>query len=119
VPGSPLFWFAGYYQDRDWSQKSFTSDGLYYLSGDSARMDAEGYITFNGRADDLIKSAGYRIGPFEVESALVQHHAVAEAAVVGLPDSRRGQTVAAYVVLRPGMTATPELEHELSAFAKS
>ena len=68
----------------------------------SGRRDADGYFWFEGRADDVIKSAGYRIGPFEVESAILKHPAVAEAAVVGKPDALRGQIVKAFVVLKPG-----------------
>ena len=75
------------------------------ISGDLARRDADGYFWFEGRADDVIKSAGYRIGPFEVESAILAHPAVAEAAVVGKPDPRRGQIVKAFVVLRPDAAA--------------
>ena len=73
--------------------------------GDLARRDADGYFWFEGRADDVIKSAGYRIGPFEVESAILKHAAVAEAAVVGKPDALRGHIVKAYVVLKPGRAA--------------
>jgi acetyl-CoA synthetase len=82
-------------------------------SGDLGRRDADGYFWFEGRADDVIKSAGYRIGPFEVESALLAHPAVAEAAVVGVPDARRGHIVKAYVVLAPGRVPYPGLEDEL------
>jgi acetyl-CoA synthetase len=83
------------------------------ISGDLARRDADGYFWFEGRADDVIKSAGYRIGPFEVESAILAHPAVAEAAVVGKPDPRRGQIVKAFVVLRPDAAAAPGLADEI------
>jgi acyl-coenzyme A synthetase/AMP-(fatty) acid ligase len=73
--------------------------------GDLARRDADGYFWFEGRADDVIKSAGYRIGPFEVESALLEHDDVVESAVVGVPDALRGQIVKAFVVLAPGAAA--------------
>ena len=87
--------------------------------GDLARRDAEGYFWFEGRADDVIKSAGYRIGPFEVESAILKHPAVAEAAVVGKPDALRGQIVKAYVVLKPGRTALRGLETEIVDVVKT
>jgi acetyl-CoA synthetase len=88
------------------------------VTGDAARRDADGYVTFSGRADDVINSSGIRIGPFEVESALVGHPAVAEAAVVGKPDALRGEVVTAFVVVRPGVAATPELGAELGLFVK-
>lgn len=91
----------------------------WIVTGDLGRRDDEGYFWFEGRADDMIKSAGYRIGPFEVESALLKHPAVAEAAVVGAPDAMRGQIVKAFVVLRPGFSGSPELSDELAAAVKS
>ncbi len=81
-------------------------------------MDEEGFIYFSGRSDDIISSAGYRIGPFEVESALMGHEAVAEAAVVGIPDEQRGEIVKAFVVLRSGFEPIDELSRELSQFVK-
>ncbi len=95
----------GYYSLGYWGDPERTralSRGPWMTTGDLARRDADGYFWFEGRADDVIKSAGYRIGPFEVESALLAHPAVAEAAVVGVPDALRGQIVKAFVVLRPG-----------------
>src|SRR5439155_6575385 len=85
----------------------------WYLTGDRAARDAEGYYWFVGRADDVIKSASYRIGPFEVESALIEHPAVLEAAVVGKADSVRGQIVKAFVVLRKDRSPSEELKCEL------
>ena len=90
----------GYWNDEDRDREMYR--GAWLTCGDLARRDAEGYFWFEGRADDVIKSAGYRIGPFEVESAILKHPAVAEAAVVGKPDALRGQIVKAYVVLKPG-----------------
>jgi acetyl-CoA synthetase len=87
--------------------------GEWITCGDLARRDVEGYFWFEGRADDVIKSAGYRIGPFEVESAILKHPAVAEAAVVGKSDALRGQIVKAYVVLKPGRAAPRGLESEI------
>jgi len=86
--------------------------------GDLARRDPDGYFWFEGRADDVIKSAGYRIGPFEVESAILHHAAVAEAAVVGKPDALRGQIVKAYVVLKPGTKPRAGLEEEIVEVVK-
>ena len=90
----------------------------YYHTGDKAWMDEDGYFWFLGRVDDLIKSSGYRIGPFEVESALVAHPAVIEAAVTGVPDELRGQIVKATVVLAEGYTASDELTKELQNYVK-
>ena len=81
-------------------------------------MDEDGYFWFVGRADDVIKSSGYRIGPFEVESALIEHPAVAEAAVIGVPDEVRGQIVKAFVVLKPGYEPSQDLVKELQEHVK-
>jgi acetyl-CoA synthetase len=115
---SPLYWFRGYYNEPARTAERFGA-GRYYLTGDTASRDADGYFYFSGRADDIITSAGYRIGPFEVESALLAHPAVAEAAVIGTPDALRGQVVKALVVLRPGHSASEDLASELSQFVKS
>ena len=90
-----------------------------WRTGDRVRRDEDGYLYFESRADDIIISAGYRIGPFEVESALVSHQAVAEAAVVAAPDEERGSVVRAVVVLRDGYTPAPELARELQEHVKS
>ena len=90
----------------------------YYHTGDKAWMDEDGYFWFLGRTDDLIKSSGYRIGPFEVESALITHPAVVEAAVTGVPDPVRGQVVKATVVLASGYDPTDELVTELQLHVK-
>ena len=92
--------------------------GGWYLSGDLARRDADGYYWFIGRADDVIKSAGHLIGPFEVESALLEHPAVAEAAVIGAPDAVAGEIVKAFVSLTPGNTDSEELRLAIRAFAR-
>lgn len=89
------------------------------VTGDLARRDEEGYLWFEGRAGDMIKSAGYRIGPFEVESALLRHPAVAEAAVVGKPDELRGEIVKAWVTLRPGFSGSEALSSELVELVRS
>ncbi len=118
VTASTLFWFPGYYNDPKWTAERFTADGRYYLTGDAASKDDAGYFWFSGRDDDIIISAGYRIGPFEVESALMGHPAVAESAVVGSPDELRGQVVKAFVVLRDDYSPSSGLEEELSQFVK-
>jgi acetyl-CoA synthetase len=92
--------------------------GGWYLSGDLAMRDVDGYFWFVGRADDLIKSSGHLIGPFEVESALIEHPAVAEAAVIGLPDETAGEVVKAYVALNPGFEASDELERDIRGHAR-
>jgi len=114
-PGWPSM-FRGYLGEEERYRKCF-KDG-WYLSGDLAKRDADGYFWFVGRADDVIKSAGHLIGPFEVESALVEHPAVAEAAVIGIPDPVAGQIVKAYVSLKDGHQASPELVKELRGFAR-
>ncbi|MBS1892789.1 MAG: acyl-CoA synthetase, partial [Actinobacteria bacterium] len=93
-------------------------NGLYY-SGDKAWRDGDGYPWFEGRDDDVITSSAYRIGPFEVESALVEHEAVMEAAVVGKDDPDRTQIVCAFVILAAGREGSPELAKELQDFAKN
>ncbi len=90
-----------------------------WRTGDRVRMDEDGFLFFEGRTDDVIISAGYRIGPFEVESALVEHEAVAEAAVVATPDPERGSVVRAVVVLRDGYAGTPALARELQDHVKA
>jgi acyl-coenzyme A synthetase/AMP-(fatty) acid ligase len=92
--------------------------GDWYLTGDRATKDNEGYFWFVGRKDDVIKSSGYRIGPFEVESALLEHPSVLDVAVVGKPDALRGHIVKACIVLRPGTDATEILKAELQAHCK-
>ena len=90
----------------------------WYLSGDTVYKDKEGFIWFAGRADDVIKTAGERVGPFEVESALVQHPAVAEAGVIGKPDELRGQIIKAFISLRSGFSASEGLKKEITDFVK-
>jgi acetyl-CoA synthetase len=107
---------VGYYALGYWGDAERTralDRGGWLTIGDLGRRDRDGYFWFEGRADDVIKSAGYRIGPFEVESALLHHPAVAEAAVVGKPDALRGHIVKAYVVLKPGASPAPALADEM------
>ncbi|MBV9455061.1 MAG: acyl-CoA synthetase, partial [Rubrobacter sp.] len=91
----------------------------YYLTGDRASLDEDGYIWFEGRSDDVILSAGYRIGPFEVEDTLMEHPAVAESAVVAKPDEERGNIVKAFVVLTTDYEPGEELVKELQEHSKS
>jgi acyl-coenzyme A synthetase/AMP-(fatty) acid ligase len=111
VPDRPPGLFMEYAGDPDGTKARFNGD--WYLTGDRAVCDEDGYLWFVGRADDVIISAGYRIGPFEVESVLIEHPDVVEAAVVAAPDPVRGEIVKAFVVLRAGVTGTPELVAEL------
>jgi len=106
-PERPVGLFQEYWRDDEAMARSFLGD--WYLTGDKAYKDEDGYFWFVGRADDVIISAGYRIGPFEVESALIEHPAVAESAVVASPDPVRGDIVKAFVILAPGYVASDEL----------
>jgi acyl-coenzyme A synthetase/AMP-(fatty) acid ligase len=108
--------FAGYWNAPD--ETAAVYRGEWYVTGDRAVRDEDGYLWFTGRADDVILSAAYRIGPFEVESALLEHPAVAESAVVGKPDPDRGQIVKAFVVLRQGHEGSDRLAAELKEHCK-
>jgi len=115
-PGWPSM-FRGYWEEAARYRKCFV-DG-WYLTGDLAKRDADGYFWFVGRADDVIKTSGHLIGPFEVESVLMEHKAVAEAGVIGKPDPTAMEVVKAFVSLKDGWTPTPELRRELLAFART
>ncbi|MFC4374817.1 AMP-binding protein [Nocardia halotolerans] len=115
---SPLLWFLGYLDDPERTAARFTADGRWYLTGDVGARDADGFFRFNARDDDVIIMAGYRIGPFEVESVLVMHERVAEAAVVGMPDELRGEVLEAFVVPRAGVEGDAELVAELQQLVK-
>ncbi len=112
----PVGMFGGYYQDPE-RNHAVWSDGLYH-TGDVAWRDEWGYYWYVGRSDDVIKSSGYRIGPFEVESALLEHPAVLETAITGAPDELRGQVVKATIVLKPGFLASEDLKQELQDHVK-
>ena len=114
-PGWPSM-FRAYLHDEARYAKCFV-DG-WYLSGDLAKRDADGYFWFVGRADDIIKTSGHMVGPFEVESALMEHAAVAEAGVIGKPDPLIGQLVKAFVVIKAGHEANDALRMELIGFAR-
>jgi acetyl-CoA synthetase len=113
----PLGMFAGYYRDPELTAKAWS--GGVYRTGDVVRRDEEGYYWFVGRADDVIKSSGYRIGPFEVESALMEHPAVLECAITAVPDAYRGQVVKATIVLAKGRKPSEALKRELQDYVKS
>jgi acyl-coenzyme A synthetase/AMP-(fatty) acid ligase len=115
-PHRPAWMFKEYWRNPEATNASIRGD--WYITGDRAYKDEDGNFWFVGRADDVIISAGYRIGPFEVESALKEHPAVAESAVVASPDEVRGEIVKAFVVLAPGYTASPELASELQEHVK-
>ncbi|WP_028927847.1 acetate--CoA ligase [Pseudonocardia acaciae] len=114
-PGWPSM-FRGYLHDPERSAACFA--GGWYLSGDVARRDEDGWYWFVGRADDVIKSAGHLVGPFEVESALMAHPAVAEVGVIGTPDPVAGELVKAFVTLRAGIEPTEDLRTELLGFGR-
>jgi len=116
LAGRPPSLFARYWNAPEETAAAFRGD--WYVTGDRAFRDEDGYFWFSGRADDVIISAGYRIGPFEVESALLEHPAVAESAAVAKPDPDRGQIVKAFVVLRPGHEPSDRLAAELQDHAK-
>jgi len=115
-PERPVGLFQEYWKNPEATEASRRGD--WYVTGDRAYVDRDGYFWFVGRADDVIISAGYRIGPFEVESALVEHPAVAEAAVVGKGDPMRGTIVKAYVILAPGHQGSEQLAGELQEHVK-
>jgi acetyl-CoA synthetase len=111
---SPLFFFQGYVRAET---PSF--QGRWYLTGDTMRRDEEGYFHFIGRNDDIINSAGYRIGPSDIEGVIIAHPSVAEVAVVGKPDAERGEIVKAFVVLKDGHEATPTLAADLQQMVRT
>ena len=108
--------FRGYLHEEERYKKCFIDE--WYLSGDLAKKDADGYFWFIGRADDIIKTSGHMVGPFEVESTLMRHPAVAEAAVIGKPEATIGELVKAFVVLKPEKEANEETKMDIMAFAR-
>jgi acetyl-CoA synthetase len=108
--------FRTYLHDQDRYEKCFI--GEWYLSGDLAKKDADGYFWFVGRADDIIKTSGHMVGPFEVESTLMRHPAVAEAAVIGKPEASIGELVKAFIVLKKGSESTEETRMDIMGFAR-
>ncbi len=116
VNPKPVGLFDGYLNDPNANEAVFCGD--FYYTGDKATVDEDGYFWFVGRDDDVIKSSGYRIGPFEVESALMEHPAVKEAAVVGSPDVIRGMIVKAFIVLKEEWEPTEQLVKDIQKFVK-
>ena len=112
----PIGMFLRYHNNNEANEGCFRNG--YYYTGDRARMDEDGYFWFVGRDDDVIKASGYRIGPFEVENALVEHPSVGEAAVVGSPDIIRGFVVKAFIVLKPGFEPSDKLSREIQEYVK-
>lgn len=108
--------FSGYYKNPELTKEVW--DNNIYHTGDTAWMDEDGYVWYVGRTDDIIKSSGYRIGPFEIESVIMQHPCCLECAITGVPDPIRGQIVKATIVLAKGYTASEELKKEIQTFVK-
>jgi acetyl-CoA synthetase len=106
----------GYWNNDEDSKETF--GGEWFHTKDAASLDEDGYVWYEGRADDVIIAAGYRIGPFEVESALLEHACVAEAAAVASPDERRGNVVKAFIVLAEGKEGSDELVDEIKGFVR-
>ncbi|AZG47268.1 AMP-binding protein [Gordonia insulae] len=119
VEQSPLMWFTGYLDAPDKTAARFTDDKKWYLTGDTGRVDEDGRYFFSARDDDVIIMAGYRIGPFDVESVLITHASVVDVAVVGRPDELRGEVLEAFVVLADGVVGSDELERELQQLVKT
>jgi acetyl-CoA synthetase/medium-chain acyl-CoA synthetase len=115
-PERPVGLFAGYYRNEQATASAYRNG--WYLTGDRARVDDDGYFWFVGRADDVITSSAYRIGPFDIEHALLEHPAVVESAAIGKPDPMRGEIVKAFVVLAEGYSPSDELRHELQQHVK-
>ncbi len=119
IDKSPFSWFTGYIGNPKKSAEKFSKDKKYYLTGDTGSVDKDGYFYFSTRDDDVIIMAGYRIGPFEVESALSTHNAVAECAVIATPDKVRGEVIEAFVVLMPGTEKSDQLTEDLQRWVKT
>lgn len=118
IENSPIYWFKGYLNDEQKTAERFAYGPNYYLTGDRASVNQDGYFYFVGRNDDIISSAGYRIGPFEVENTLLMHEAVKDVAVVGVPDAQRGEIVRACIVLQPDYEPSDALSENLKQFVK-
>jgi medium-chain acyl-CoA synthetase len=115
-PVRPVGLFKEYWKEPERTALSYRNG--WYLTGDRAYVDEDGYFWFVGRSDDVILTSGYRIGPFEVESALIEHRAVAESAVVSSPDDTRGEVVKAFVILAPGFEGSDDLKKEIQDHVK-
>ena len=109
--------FLEYWKKPDATRAKFANDWL--LTGDIAVADEEGYLFYTGRTDDIITSAGYRIGPAEIEDCLIKHPAVSMAGVIGSPDEVRGEIIKAFIVLKPEVVADPALKKDIQQFVKT
>jgi acetyl-CoA synthetase len=116
-PGWPSM-MVGIWRNTSRFKEYFEVPG-WYISGDQAFKDPDGYVWFLGRVDDVIKTSGERLGPFEVESALIEHPAVAESGVIGKPDELRGEIVKAFIILRPGFHPSEKLKDDITQFVKT
>jgi acetyl-CoA synthetase len=116
---SPLMWFTGYVDEPTKSAEKFAAGGRWYVTGDTARVDKDGYVHFSSRDDDVIIMAGYRIGPFEVESVIATHPSVNECAVIAAPDATRGEVLESYVVLKSGVAGTPDVVEDIQQWVKN
>ena len=110
---SPVAWFDGYVDAPDATKEKFTDSGRWYLTGDAGRTDEDGHYYFMARDDDVIIMAGYRIGPFDVESIISTHPQVQECAVIAVPDEMKGEVIEAFVVLKDPVDDEPSLIDEL------
>ena len=119
LSNSPLAWFERYEGDPMKSAEKFAGERRWYVTGDTGWVDGEGYFHFSARDDDVIIMAGYRIGPFDVESVIVAHPAVAECAIIATPDEVRGEVIEAFVVLREGAAGSDALAEELKTWVKT
>ena len=116
---SPLMWFTGYVDEPTKSAEKFSKVGPWYVTGDTARVDKDGYVHFSARDDDVIIMAGYRIGPFEVESVIATHPSVNECAVIAAPDATRGEVLESYVVLKSGVAGSPDVVEDIQQWVKT
>lgn len=116
---SPLCWFEGYHNNPGKTAEKFSDDGRWYYTGDTASIDDDGYVFFSSRDDDVIIMAGYRIGPFDVESVIATHPDVAECAIVAAPDEIRGEVIEAFIVPQEGVEASDTLTEEIQQRVKT
>jgi acetyl-CoA synthetase len=116
---SPAMTFTGYHRAPEKTAERISPDGRWYYTGDAGSRGEDGYFFFSARDDDVIIMAGYRIGPFDIESVLVEHPDVAEAAVIGVPDELRGEVIEAFVVVRTGAAGTADLAAKLKQHVKT
>jgi acetyl-CoA synthetase len=119
IRDSPLAWFSGYFGDDVKTAEKYAGDGRWYLTGDIGSVDWDGYFSFSSRDDDVIIMAGYRIGPFEIESVLATHEAVSESAVIAVPDAVRGEVMEAFITLSHGYEPSPQLADEIKQWVKT